>query len=65
MASANPFGKGGCGRSRRKCLEATVARQKVARCGLVRARRALDLLHFLVAEQETRFGQLDGLPRQQ
>ena len=42
-----------------------MARQKVVLCGLVQALRALDLLHFLMPEQKARFGQLNGLPRQQ
>ena len=61
----NPFGKGGRGHGRRERLETVMARQKIARCGLVQALRALDLLHFLMPEQEARFGQLNGLPRQQ
>ena len=49
--------------TQRNVLEARDAQMCAVWAGS--ARRALDLLHFLVAEQETRFGQLDGLPRQQ
>ena len=65
VGGENPFGKGGRGQGRRERLETVMARQKVVLCGLVQALRALDLLHFLVPEQEARFGQLNGLPRQQ
>ena len=65
VGGENPFGKGGRGLGRRERLETVMASQKVVLCGLVQALRALDLLHFLVPEQEARFGQLNGLPRQQ